>query len=558
VIRRLFIALLMPALLAAAPADRSADPQFSVARFKAHVTFLADDLLEGRETGSRGEAIAGAYVAAQFEAMGLTPGGAGGSWYLSVPLRSAKLAARPARLTISGAGGTRSWANGTGVILGPSMYERVQDVAAPAVFVGYGIDAPDSGLDDYRGLDVRGKIVVMLAGAPDEIPSEKAAYLTDRKAATAAARGAIAFVTVGTAESDKATPWSRRLRAIGSPRMAWIGPDGQPENDSPGLRASAVLNAAAAERLFAGAERSYADVRAEAGRKGARPRGFALATRIRIERRSDWTDSSSRETIGVLPGSDPTLARQYVVLTAHIDHLGMRAADPAAPQADLIYNGAIDNAGGIATMLEAARAFAESPRRPRRSVMFIALTAEEKGLIGSDYFARHPTVPVDSIAAAVNLDMPMLLYDFTDVIAFGAEHSSIGQAVGKAARSMGVALSPDPMPEEHVFVRSDHYSFVKQGVPAVMLATGYANGGDTSWKDFFATRYHNVGDDMAQPIHWEAGAKFARLNYLIARELADSDARPRWYEGDYFGDLYAPNAPRLPAPPSLDLKAPRH
>jgi hypothetical protein len=553
-IRRFLILVLAPLVLAAAPVQPAPDPQFSPDRFKAHVAFLADDLLEGRETASRGEAIAGAYVAAQFAAMGLMPGGAQGSWYLPVPLRSARLAARPARLSVSGAGATRGWTNGTEVILGPSMSERVQDLSAPAVFVGYGIDAPDSGLDDYRGLDVRGKMVVAFAGAPADISSEKAAYFTERKAPMAAARGAIALVTIGTEESDRTTPWSRRLRAIGSSRMTWIGPDGQPENDAPGLRATATLGSAAAERLFAGAARSYADLRAEAARKDGRPRGFPLATRIRIERWSDWTDSASRETIGILPGSDPALSREYVILTAHIDHLGMRALDPASPQADRIYNGAIDNAGGIATMLEVARAFAESPRRPRRSVMFIALTAEEKGLIGSEYFARNPTVPIGSIAAAVNLDMPMLTYDFTDVIAFGAEHSSVGRAVDDAARSMGIAVSPDPMPEEHVFVRSDHYSFVREGVPAVMLATGYANGGEAKWKDFFATNYHNVGDDLSQPIHWEAGARFARLNYLIARELADSDARPRWYEGDYFGDLYAPGAPRAPPPASLDLK----
>jgi Zn-dependent M28 family amino/carboxypeptidase len=261
--------------------------------------------------------------------------------------------------------------------------------------------------------------------------------------------------------------------------------------------------------------------------------------------------------IGLLPGSDPKLRNEYVVLMGHLDHLGMTGQ--TRPGADRIYNGALDNAAGIATLLEAARAFVTSGRPPRRSILFIANTAEEKGLLGADYFAHYPTVPIDRIVAGVDLDMPVLLYDFTDVIAFGAEHSTVALAVEKAARSMNISVSPDPMPEQSIFTRSDHYMFVQRGVPAILLMTGFANGGEAQWKDYLAHTYHSVRDDLKQPIRWDQGAKFARLNYLIARELADADERPLWYQGNLFGDFYAPNAPRAPCirrqscGPRLDL-----
>jgi Zn-dependent M28 family amino/carboxypeptidase len=229
----------------------------------------------------------------------------------------------------------------------------------------------------------------------------------------------------------------------------------------------------------------------------------------------------------------------------HLDHLGMR---PAKAGEDGIYNGALDNAAGVATMLEAARAFATSADKPRRSILFIANTGEEKGLLGASYYASNPTVPIRNIVAAVDLDMPLLLYRFSDVIAFGADHSQVAESVRRAAAQMGLGLSPDPMPEENIFVRSDHYEFVKQGVPAIMLATGWANGGGEKWKAFLAKTYHSPKDDMSQPIDWESGARYARLNYLVSRELADAPQRPLWYKGDYFGDTFAPGQPRAGRP----------
>ncbi len=532
------------ALTAAASAQNnaaSAGPTFSADRFKAHVAFLSDDALEGRDTGSRGYEIGAAYVASQFIALGLKPGGSDGGWYQQVPLRSASLAGKPV-VTLSGPGGGQSWENGSSILVRPSLVAEEVDFTAPVVFAGYGLDAPDQGADDYKGLDVRGKVVAVLAGVPGDIDSEIGAYLGDRKAAMAAKHGAVALVQINTEESARTAPWEAMRPYAGRPSMGWLGPDGKPRDESPGVRARVIVDDPVAAALFAGARRDYAAVRAEAAREGAHPKGFALATRLGVRMSSRWTQVSSPEVIGLLPGSDPALRDEYVILMGHLDHLGVKPN--AAPGEDAIYNGALDNAAGIATMIEAARAFSESGERPRRSILFIANTGEEKGLLGADFFAHHPTVPIGRIAGVVDLDMPLLLYDFTDVVAFGADHSQVAEAVARAAARMNVALSPDPMPEQHIFVRSDHYEFVRQGVPAILLATGFANGGAEQWRNFLTRTYHRVGDDMSQPIHWQAGARYARLNYLISRELADSDRRPLWYQGDYFGELFSPGTER--------------
>jgi len=247
--------------------------------------------------------------------------------------------------------------------------------------------------------------------------------------------------------------------------------------------------------------------------------------------------------IGILPGSDPVLKHEYVVLSAHLDHVGMDAKQPK----DKIFNGAMDNAAGVATMLEAARAFTTSGKAPRRSIIFVAMAGEEQGLLGSAFFAKNPIIS-GKLVADVNLDMPILLYDFQDVVAFGAEHSTLGPIVEAAAAKMGVTLSPDPMPSENLFVRSDHYSFVKAGVPSVFLNTGFKNGGEKATKDFLAKHYHQVSDDISLPFDWNAAAKFARINYLIAREIADGDTAPRWYAGNQYGDRYAKKAPKAPKP----------
>lgn len=517
-------------------------PAISPAAMRAHVEFLADDLLEGRDAGTRGYDIAARYVASRFDALGLKPGTPDG-WYQTVRFQTARIdPAKPAAITI---GGTR-FDNGGDVAMAPDGRFPDQRVDGAAVFVGYGLDAPAQGFDDYRGLDLRGKFAVMLGGVPDGLPSELAASLGAEKVRVAMSKGAIGVLTIPTEAMLKRYPWARAKASVGTPRQRVIEPDGQPNLPAPGIRASGYVTGAALDVLFAGSGTTPADVLAAAAKPGGKVRDRELKPAISFAASNIVTTFQSPNVIGVLPGSDPTLAKEFVLLTAHLDHDGIK---PDAKGDDKIMNGAMDNAAGVATMLEAARAFRDSGKPPKRSVMFVALTSEEDGLLGSDYLARHPVVPAGGrVVADVNLDMPVLLYKLEDVVAFGAEHSTIGEAATRAAAKVGLTLSPDFMPEENVFVRSDHYSFVKQGVPSVMLATGVKNNGDALFKDFLAKTYHTPADQPSLPFNWDAAAKFAAVNYEIARDLADAPQAPRWYVGSPFGNQYAKDQPKAPRP----------
>lgn len=507
-------------------------PAFSAEAFRAHVAFLADDLLEGRGTGARGHEIAARYVASQFAAAGLSPGGVAGGWYQMVPLREARLVGGSGAVTVGG----RRFANTDGVIVGPSLMEARQDAEAEVVFAGHCLVEPSLGIDDFRGLDVRGKLVACLPGFPKGLPSETAAFMTNERPRFVAARGGIGMLSLWTAAQEKQYPFARVAAAVDSPRMQRLKPDGEVYEFAPGLRVGATLAGPAAEALFAGAAKRFAQVEREGENRSVR--GFALKPRVRVERATTWRAIESPNVIGVVRGADPTLSAEYVVLGAHLDHLGIGAP----VKGDAIYNGALDNAAGSATLIEVARATAAV--RPKRSVMFIAATAEEKGLLGAEHFAGEPTVPAKSIVGMIDLDMPILTYDFTDVTAYGAEHSDLAEQVRRAAAAMGLALSPDPIPEETIFVRSDHYAFVQQGIPAVMLATGFAAGGGDATRAFLGTRYHQPSDDMKLPIKWEQGARFAELNFRIMQDLANAKEAPRWYAGDFFGDKFAPGSPR--------------
>ncbi|HEX8062113.1 MAG TPA: M28 family metallopeptidase [Allosphingosinicella sp.] len=530
------VALLGLALASPAPSEPApAAPIFSPESFRSHVAFLADDKLEGRDSGSRGYDLAALYVASRFEALGLKPAGRDG-WYQQVPFLETRLSGEPGSLTIGG----RRFVHGQEVVLTPTPDEAPVAVDAPAVFVGYGLEAPQIGIDDYRGLDVRGKIVVVLNGFPNGMKSDIGAHLNSDKRRVASKHGAIGLVSIRTLSESKRRPWSRLQQYAEEPSLGWIGEDGRAYTPAPGLRFRATLDGPAAEALFAGARIPLSRILAEADRKGGRPTGFALKPRLAVSQHSATRRFTSPNVLAVLPGSDPKLAGEYVLLMAHLDHEGIKAeGSEKDPGGDRIYNGAMDNAVGIATMIEVARAMASASDRPKRSILFAAVTAEEDGLLGSQYLARHP-VAGGKVAAVVNLDMPVLLYDFTDVVAFGAEHSTMGEAVARAGAGMGVALSQDPLPQEGLFTRSDHYRFVQEGVPSVFLMTGFANGGEEKFTHFLATHYHKVSDNLRLPIDWRAGAKFARINYEIAREIADAPQAPRWYADSFFGKALAP------------------
>ena len=505
---------------------------------RAHVEFLASDALEGRETGTRGYDIAAEYVASRFRAIGMQPVSDKG-WFQQVPFIANMVDEKTSTLSIDG----QSFVVRQDVLFGPAPMAGTETVEGNVVFAGFGIDDLKNGQNDYKGLDVKGKIVAVLQGFPKGTASDVGAHYGRSKAKMAEARGAIGVITIRTLERERIRPWARETEGPQHPSLSWAQADGTMFAEAPAIRFSAVLGDKAAEALFKTAPKTLKDILAEADRQGGRPTGFALKSTAKIDRTSSSTTVSSPNVIGMIPGSDPALANEYVLLMAHLDHVGVDVTKTG----DKISNGAMDNASGTATLLEAARALASGPR-PRRSVIFAAVTAEERGLLGSDYLARHPVTTNGKVVSVVNLDMPVLLYDFQDVVAFGAEHSTMGAAVARAAESQGIGLSPDPLPSEGLFTRSDHYSFVKQGVPSVFLMTGFKNGGEKQFQAFLKTHYHKVSDDLALPFDWNAAAKFARLNTAIAMEIANAPKAPAWYADSFFGKTFAPDAAKTPRP----------
>lgn len=537
--RRLLAAMLLVlASCSGKPSAQSGQPDFSGDRIKADVAYLADDKLEGRYTGSPGYETAAKYVASRFAELGLTPGN-DGSWYQQVPFAQAERRAGAASGLLVG---DQLFANGVDVSLYPNSAFPDQKLTADAVFVGYGLDAPEIGSDDYAGLDVRGKIAIALWGYPVGAPSEIAAHLNSEKARMAKEHGAVGLLSIYTPLMKKIISWDAIRGRADEPDVKWIGADGKPTYPGPNLPVTGYIGARATEALFAGSSTPLSELLSATTQKDARPKGFALNKRVTVERHSNVRRMNSPNVLAILPGSDPRLKDEYIVMSAHLDHIGHIKLE----NGDDIANGAMDNAMGVAVMLEAARAIVESGVKPKRSILFAALTAEEEGLLGAEYLAKHPVVGKGKVVGVVNMDMPIVTYDFQDVVAFGAEHSTIAQTVARAIAAEGIKLSPDPAPEQVAFVRTDHYPFVKAGVPAVSLDLGPAGPGAKATEEFLANHYHRVSDDMKLPFDWAAAARFAKINYLIATQLANDAEPPRWYEGDYFGDHFAKGERKAP------------
>jgi len=544
-VRRLLLCLLAAATVA--PAAEPDDPMLGQ-RLRAHVDFLADDLLRGRQAGSDGYDIAANYVSSQYRQMGLAPAGANGRYLQPVPLRSARLVDGSAAMSVSRDGRSTPLRFLDAFFIPPNLVHTVSDITAPMVFAGYGIEAPELAYDDYADIDVRGKIVVFLAGQPPAFSNVEGMHFGSirERGAAAARHGALGMVIIHTPRADQRVPWQRFRDLAGMPAMDWLDKEGEPHRAVEGLQAVAYVHYDAAEVLFDETPRDLRGLLVLDERGEPLP-VFELYGSLSLRQRSRHEVVFSPNVVAVLKGRDPRLADEYVLFTAHLDHLGEAPPAGGGAGSDRIYNGALDNAIGVAVMLETARAFSRGPA-PRRSLLFVAVTAEEKGLVGSDYFANNPSVPAGAIAADVNVDMPMLLYDFGDVIAYGSEHSSLGNAVAQAARESGVAVTPDPFPEQNLFIRSDHYSFVQQGIPSVFLVAGVTRrgGGPDSravYDDFLKQHYHQPSDQPDLPIDYGAAARFTRIIGRVGEIIADQDERPHWRQGDFFGRIQPSQQP---------------
>jgi len=498
---------------------------------RAHVGFLSSDLLEGRETGTRGYDLAAAYVAAQFEAAGVEPAGENGTYVQPVRLRTFRLDPAKSSFTIDGV----AFEHRKDVLL-QSRTEPASDVDAPVVFAGFGITAPELGHDDYKDLDVRGKIVALLAGAPPRFPHSQRAYYSsgEVKLENATARGAIGSILIRTLDTERRFSWERTLASGDSTAMRALDRNGQPFDTFPQIRGSAALGPNAAQALFTGEATTLDAILAGAEKGIAHP--FALKKRIAIHTTTTIGEATSPNVVAIVRGSE--LPNEHVVVTAHLDHIGINDRGE-----DRIRNGALDNASGIAALIEMAREAASRKPRPRRSIVFVAVTAEEKGIQGSLAFADRPSIE-GTIVANVNMDMITMLFPMKSLVALGLEHSSLGAPAREAAEHNGFVIQDDPLPEEVRFIRSDQYSFVKRGIPAIsykggLMSNDPAIDGEKLTRDWLRTIYHSPEDESDQKLDYDSGARWARTNLDLAVAIANAKERPRWNEGDFFGTRFA-------------------
>ena len=518
------------------PADvMAAGKAIAPAKLEAHVRTLADDKMEGRGTATRGYDMAAQYVAEQMQAMGLAPGGRGG--YLQpVPFVRADLKAGACSFALVKGGDTVPLQVGKDVILSPDYLRAKWTTEAPLVFAGYGVSAPELGYDDFANLDVRGKVLVTFRGAPPRFPNDQRAYYSNGvvKDQIASARGAIGILQIQKPDDEARAPWERNIRQSKLPGFRWLDAGGAPANVQAAIELAGSFSPQAEPRVFEGSPKTYAQAVADA--ESSRVQSFPLAWSVKAERVTEQTRTSSPNVVGVLRGSDPKLRNECIVVSAHLDHLGI--SEPV--KGDSINNGAYDNASGTAMMLEVARAFASLKVKPKRSLVFLNVTGEEKGLQGSDYFARNDAPDSMDVVGDVNLDMVLLLRPLTKVVPIGGEHTSFGPLVERAAKLAGLETAPDPLPAEVVFVRSDQFSFIKQGVPAVFPVSG--NDGSAAGADEVAhwrvEHYHSPSDDMNQPFDWPSGAKFTSMAFWTAWMAADAREAPRWNPGDFFGGRF--------------------
>jgi hypothetical protein len=510
---------------------------------RAGMRFLSDDALEGRGTGSRGYDIAAKFMASQFESLGLRPAGDNDSYFQDVPLRSAKPDEAKTTFILTRSGKEQTLIFRKDYISRGNPVLPETSVQAPVVFVGDGVTAPDQNYDDYKGIDAKGKIVAFMFEAPNFESSLKAHYSSGEvKLQNAVAHGAVGVIVLDDPVLERLYSFNEQVRDLSFPDLRWLDKQQRPNDYFPELKGNAFLSLEATKKFFEGSGHSAENVFAAV--KAGKPMSFEMPISAQIHNVTALKEVAGRNVIAKLEGSDPALKNEYVVYSSHLDHLGV--GEPV--RGDSIYNGALDNASGSAILLEVARAFSGMKTRPRRSILFLSVTGEEAGLLGSDYFAHYPTVKKSSVVANVNMDEDLMLWPLRDIVAFGAEHSSLDAVVRKAAERMHLSESPDPDPEEVVFIRSDQYSFVKQGVPAIFPVPGFKSDDpkikpEEIFKNWEQTRYHQPQDDMDQPgLDWDAAAKYARFVFLCGFLITEDPQRPTWNKGDFFGEHYAQQA----------------
>ena len=533
ILTALLTACSQPAPPVSEPPGHAAATGDAAARWFSHVEALANDDMRGRETGSPEHRKAAEYVAEHFKKAGLEPAGTDG--YLQpVAFRSRQINEAQSSLALVRAGKAEPVALGDEATFGMRI-DPAPAVDAPLAFAGHGLQIPELKHDDFAGLDVKGKVVVYLSGSPKDVPGALAAHYQSaaERWNTLERLGAIGVISIANPRSMD-VPWERSAPNRLNPAMALADAS---LDDTAGQQVSIAFNPARAERLFTGSGHTFAELLKIADEGRALPH-FPLPAAVRAKVTVDTRNLDSHNVAGVVKGSDPALADEYVVLTAHLDHVGVGAPIGG----DAIYNGAMDNASGIATLIESASTIAAA--KPKRSVVLVAVTAEEKGLLGSRYYALNPTVPKSAIVANINMDMFLPLYPLKSLMVLGLDESDLGDEIRAVAQEMGIGVRPDPQPQRNRFIRSDQYSFIREGVPALAMKVGFEPGSpeekiDADWT---RQRYHAPSDDLAQPIDRGAAVGFTEAIGRLSVRVANRATKPAWKETSFF-KRFASGAP---------------
>jgi hypothetical protein len=490
-----------------------------------HVEILADDKMEGRDTGSRGHRMAAEYVQQEFERAGLKPGGVQ-SYIQPVKFKVRKIDEDNSSIELIRAEGIAERVQfGREAAIGLRV-DPAPIVEAPLVFAGYGFRVPEKGYDDLAGLDMKGKLVVYIQGVPDGIPAELSAHYqsASERWKPMEAAGAIGLVAIPNPKNAD-IPWARASRSRLLPSMDLADARG---SESGRAQISLGWNPERADRLLQGSGHPIAELLALADAKKPLPR-FPLDVKLRVKTAVVRSEVESQNVISVLPGSDPALKKEFVVLSAHLDHIGKSATI----EGDGIHNGAMDNASGIASLIEIAKMLRGA--KLKRSVAFVAVTGEEKGLRGSRYFALNPTLE-GRMVANLNMDMFLPITELKVLTVLGLNESDLGPTFRAAAQAHGVPVMGDPQPARNSFIRSDQYSFVREGVPAINAKFGFQPGSPEAevHKQWLAERYHGVTDDTSQPVFKEDAVKFNRILADFATRVANQSGTPRWNDDSFF------------------------
>ncbi len=512
-------------LLAAAAQAQTSDYDTQGKLWWSHIQYLASDELRGRQTGSAGYNLGAAYVVDHFKQYGLAPAGREG-FYQPVRFDVSRVVAEQSSAALVGNGTSAALSIGPDILLG-SRLTKPAVVDAPMVFIGYGLHMPDVHYDDFAGMDLRGKVIVYLNGGPADVPAALKSHARAAEfAKSAAAAGAIAAITIPIPRGMD-IPWDRQILLSTQDRMRLADPDMQ----TPGPIVSATFNPAQAEKLFAGSGHTFAEILALGNDGKPLPR-FPLALGFRARVVTQNSKAVSPNIIAKLPGTDPDLKGQYVLVSAHLDHTGVGAPIGGDP----IYHGAMDDASGVASVMEIAHAITASGFKPKRSILFVIFTAEEKGLLGSHFYAQHPSVPKAAIAADLNMDMFLPLYPMKYVMVQGVDESTLGANARAVAASLGYEVTTDPYPDRNSFIRTDQYSFVRAGIPAIAMKVGFALGSpeqemEKAWR---TNRYHSPADNLLQPVDLNSAAHFDEFMVHLTESVANDPVRPAWLPTSFF------------------------